>query len=263
MSSRLQEKQRLRAKREERERERVLADRNRRRLRLLGVVAAAAAVIVVVAIVAGGGHGTKKVNLSRPPAGAARTAALFRGIPEQGTVLGDPKAPVTLAEFADLKCPVCRAFTLDEFPGLVNRYVRSGKVRVVMAIQDFVGNRDGDSERAARMALAAARQNRLWPFADLFYENQQDETSTYVSDAFLRHIGSGVRGLDVHKALSERSLPQVTRALRQSLAEFNAGGFNATPSFAVGRTGGVLQPLGSGLLPESQIAGAIDKLLHR
>ena len=263
MSSRSEEKRRLREEREARERAREQSARMRRRLQLLGALAAAAVVVVVVVIVASGGGGSKKANLTEPPTGAAEVSARFSGIPQNGTALGNPKAPVTLLEFADLKCPVCRDYTLKVFPQLVDRYVRTGKVRMVMEMQDFVANQDNDSEHAARMALAAGMQNRLWQFADLFYLNQQDEATTYVNDAFLRHIGSGVRGLNVDRALSERDSSQITQQLQQALSLYNTGGFTGTPSFAVGKTDGTMQPIGSGLLPASEISGAIDKLLPK
>jgi protein-disulfide isomerase len=237
--------------------------RSTRRLQLLGAVLAAAVAIVVVAVVAGsgGGSGSQRIKAGQPPPGAAQVAARFAGIPQQGLALGNPRAPVTLLEFADLKCPVCREYTLSAFPTLVQRYVRTGKVRMVMELQDFVGNSDGDSERAARMALAAAQQNRLWQFADLFYLNQRGENSTYVNDVFLRAIASGVPGLDVKRAFAARSGSAVTRELAQASGIFNTADFTGTPSFAVGRTGGTFTAINWSSFDVSQFSGPIDKLL--
>ena len=261
MSSRLEEKRRLRLRREEREREREDAARRSRRLKLLGAVLAAAAAVVVIAIVAstsgGSGGGSKGGKIT----GGGEVAARFAGIPQNGLTLGNPKAPVTLVEFADLKCPVCREYTLSAFPTLVQRYVRTGKVKMVLELQHFVGNQDGDSERAARMALGAAQQNRLWQFADLFYLNQRNETDTYVNDVFLRNIASAVPGLDVNKAFATRNSATITQQLQQASNEFNTAGFNGTPSFAVGKTGGTLSALNYDSFDVSQFSGPIDKLL--
>lgn len=120
-------------------------------------------------------------------------AARFRGIPQKGTTLGRPGATVTLVEFADLKCPVCQQFTLQTFPTLVQRYVRTGKLRIEFRPQTFVGSPARDSAKAARFALAARKRNRFWQLADLLYINQQDESVGYETDAFLSRIARADR----------------------------------------------------------------------
>jgi protein-disulfide isomerase len=242
----------------------VGSDRRQRRLQLLGVTVGAAAALVAIAIaVSSGRPSSHELKAGAPPPGAAQVTARFAGIPQRGTALGDPKAPLTFVEFADLKCPVCREYTLSALPTLVDRYVRTGKVRMVMLLQHFVGDRDGDSERAARMALAAAEQNRLWQFADLFYINQRDESTTYVTDPFLRAIAAGVPGLDVQQALAARDSPAIANELKQASAEFNSAGFTGTPSFAVGRAGGTLTPIDYNSFSVSEFARPIDRLLGR
>ena len=261
MSSRKEEKQRLREERESAQREQVLVQRRNRRLKLLGTVLVAAAAVVVIAIIASGGGGS---DSGGPPKGrASELSRRFDGIPQQGLVLGNPNAPVTFVEFADLKCPVCRDYTLTVFPKLVDRYVRTGKVKMVLQLQHFVGNENGDSERAARVGLAAAQQNKLWQFADVFYANQKSETQTYATDPFLRQIASRVPGLDVNKAFAARNEAAVTQQLHQASSQFNAAGFNGTPSFAVGKSGGPLAALNPSSLAVSQFADPIDKLLPR
>ena len=37
----------------------------------------------------------------------------LKGIPQNGFVLGDPNAPVTLVEYIDLQCPICAAVRDD------------------------------------------------------------------------------------------------------------------------------------------------------
>jgi protein-disulfide isomerase len=259
MSSRLEEKRRLRLQREERQQERDAETRRGRRLKLLGAVLVAAAALVVIAIVAStsGGGGSKGGKIT----GGGEVAARFAGIPQNGITIGNPNAPVTFVEFADLKCPVCREYTLSAFPTLLNRYVRTGKVKMVLQLQHFVGNQNSDSEHAARMALAAAQQNKMWQFADLFYINQKNENDTYVNDVFLRNIASQVRRLNVDKAFAARNSQTITRQLQQASALFNTAGFQGTPSFAVGKSGGTLTPIDYNSFDVSEFSGPIDKAL--
>jgi protein-disulfide isomerase len=169
---------------------------------------------------------------------------------------------VTLHEFADLKCPICRAYTLRVLPTLLRKYVRPGKLKIVFQPQTFVGSPPGDSERGARFAVAAGMQNKLWQFAELWYRNQGDERTAYATDDYIRWIASGVHGLDVDRTLAERDSARVTQALRKASRLFRAGGYPGTPAFALGPTGQALRPLAA-TIHLAQFTGPIDRLLER
>ena len=162
------------------------------RNRLLAVAASAA---VVLAVAAAPGR-------AAAPAGAAQVAAMLRGVPQHGVDLGSPKAPVTLYEFADLQCPYCAQWERNALPVLIRKYVRPGKLRIVFVGMTFLGP---DSTKAFRAALAAGRQNRFWNVAELFYVNQGTENTGWVTDAFVRSVGSAVSGLNVAKMLADRT----------------------------------------------------------
>jgi protein-disulfide isomerase len=217
-------------------------------------------VIAVAAIATGGCGDTGAVKA--PPPQSAQVAATFAGIPQHGRTLGNPSAPVTLHEFADLKCPICRTYTSEVLPMLLRKYVRPGKLKIVFEPQTFVGSPQGDSERAARFALAAGMQNKLWEFAELWYRNQRDEGTAYSTDEYIRWIASGVPGLNVDRALAARKSPQVTEVLSEASGLFNAGHFPGTPSFALAPTGQILRPLPATTYP-AQLTGPIDHLLER
>jgi len=233
--------------------------RQRQRLWVIGGALALAAVIVaVIAIATGGGNGKPKLKAGEVVPGQKETAALFAGIPQNGIVLGNPRAPVTMVEFADLQCPYCREYTTSSLATLVNNYVRPGKVKMIFRNVSFLGT---DSARAAQMAGAASLQNRLWPFIDLFYTNQQEENTGYVTDDFLRRIGSGVTGLDVTRAMNDRGLPQVQRMMDEAQTQWTNDGFSGTPSFLLGPTGGRLDALNVTALGPAQFTTAIDRAL--
>jgi hypothetical protein len=101
--------------------------------RILVVVALVAAGLVaaLIAVSVWGGKGEAAPMSSMY--GAAATRNLLGGIPQHGNVLGNPDAPVTVVEFADLQCPYCRMWALDTFPTVVREYVRPGKVKLVFA----------------------------------------------------------------------------------------------------------------------------------
>ncbi len=234
--------------------------RQRQRLWVIGGALALAAVIVAVIAIASGGSDKPKLQAGEVVPGQKETAALFAGIPQNGIVLGNPRAPITMVEFADLQCPYCREYTTSSLATLVNTYVRPGKVKMIFRNVSFLGT---DSARAAQMAGAASLQNKLWPFIDLFYTNQQEENTGYVTDDFLRRIGSGVAGLNVTRAMSDRGLSQVQRAMDEAQTQWTSNGFSGTPSFLLGPTGGRLDAINVTSLGPADFTLAINKLLAR
>jgi protein-disulfide isomerase len=215
---------------------------------------------VAAGLVAGGALAAALALAGRAPApspvahGAAVVQALLRGIPQQGERLGSPRARVTLVEFADPQCPYCARWAREGLPGIVRRYVRTGKVRLMFAGLAFVGP---DSATALRTALAAGRQNRLWNVIELLYANQAGENSGWVTEPLLRSIGAAVPGLDTARMLRERTSAAVERAVGAASALAARAGVPGTPAFAVGRTGGALRLVAA----PSDVTAALDAAL--
>jgi protein-disulfide isomerase len=234
----------------------ALAARRARRLWLVGATFVVAAVLVGIAIALSGddeGSGTT----TGKPEGAAAVLALYRGIPQRGTELGNPNAKVTLTEFADLQCPFCGEYGREVFPEVVGRFVRTGKVKVSLRLLKFVGD---DSVEAARMAHAAGQQNRLFQFVDLVYRNQGIEETGWVDDAYLKRIGEAI-GLDVERALSVRGGAAVTAELDKAIAEGKAAKVESTPWFVVAKEGGKPERLEADTSDAAAFADALEKAI--
>src|SRR5262249_44807657 len=101
-------------------------------------------------------------------------------------------------EYLDLQCPICKAAFSQILPGIVNDYVRPGKVKLQARTLHFIGN---DFTRAAQVAAGAQAQGRLWPFVEAFYVFQGRENSGYVTDSFLRGVARA-SGVNAAQALS-------------------------------------------------------------
>jgi protein-disulfide isomerase len=210
-----------------------------RRLALLGGAAVVALVVVVVAIVISqGGDDDSSEPAAGDDAPAGETAEAgdpFEGITQDGVTLGDPDAPVTMIEFADLQCPFCAQYALDALPAVVDRFVRSGELKLELRLLTFLGP---DSERGAEVAAAATLQDRLWQFSELFFENQGPENSGYATDQFLRRLARATPGLDVAQVTQDLDSPAAARLIRQASARGEALGVQGTPSFYLIRGSG-------------------------
>ena len=200
--------------------------------RNLLIAAGAAAAVVLVLVGASlllrggdsnGGGGSGEVS------GIEEAATLIDGIPQDRAVLGAPKAKVTLIQFEDLQCPICRRYQAEGFPGVVESYVRPGKVKLRMVGMAFLGP---DSEKALLYMLAAGEQGRLWQFQDALYANQGDENSGWVTDQLLEKIAKGL-GLDWAKLKKDADGAAALQQANSMADEANQKQIQGTPTFYV------------------------------
>ena len=245
-----------RAARREAERAQTARETRRRRAWQLGGVAAIAAAAVVIAVAVSSSGGSTE---SPPGAGGAEAAALFSGIPERNGVLGDPGAPLTLTEFVDLQCPFCASVSTTTLPTVVDDYVRSGKVKLEARTLHFLGP---DSTVAAQVAAGAERQGKLWPFLEVFYANQGQENSGYVTDDFLRSIATAA-GVDADRALAQANGSFAERRLDRAQAEAARLGVDSTPTLVVSGNGRAPHVLDADPLDPRSVSAALDRELGR
>jgi protein-disulfide isomerase len=224
-----------------------------RALAIGGGIVAVIAVVIVLAVVLGGGSsggGLPKNHaavgsLANGLPGASDVAAEFKGIPQTGTTLGWPSAPVTMTEYIDLQCPICQQFETQVFPDILQRYIRTKKVKVVMKPWAFIGP---DSFRGQDVALAAAKQNKVFNFAALLYDNQQTENTGWLTDQMLYSIAVSVPGLRIDPLFAERHSATVKSEASQVAANATAQKVSGTPTIFLTKGPGkpVQVPLSSG-----------------
>jgi protein-disulfide isomerase len=234
----------------------------RRRLATILAVAGGATVLVVALVIALSFSGKKSPGVDTSNLQmTASIEEMLHGIPQHGEFLGDPKARVTLVEFADPQCTGCAQFAKTELPELIQNYVRPGELRIEYQGQTFVDNYPGgstDSIRLLKMTLASGRQNKLWNFIEIAYANQGGENTGYATDDYLKSVAASVPGLNVDEVFAAAS---PTRAfatqMKASADRFEAANLNETPSFLIGRTGSKsLKPVS-----QSELTAQIDALL--
>jgi protein-disulfide isomerase len=232
------------------------ADRRTRLLQLsAGGVFLAIIIVVVVIIVAGSGGGSSGGDASSVVA-KPEVEKLLDGIPQEATVLGKASAPVKLFEYGDLQCPFCKANAEEITPEIIENQVRKGEVSITFRNFIIIGPQ---SVPAGEAALAAGAQGKGWSFIELFYRNQGEENSGYVTEAFIESIGKGAGIPELAKWNQERKSGKYKKQVEETTAQAQKLGFSGTPSFAVeGPNSHGLELMGT---PESteQIEEAIKK----
>jgi protein-disulfide isomerase len=170
-------------------------------------------------------------------------SALLADIPQSANALGQPAAPVTLEYFGDLECPFCRDFSLGVMPSIIQRWVRAGKLRIEYhALQ--TATREPEVFVVQQVAaLAAGRQARAWHFIEIFYDEQGEEGSGYLTDAYLQGIASQIPGLDLERWAKDRGDPELIKEISSDEQAAENAGLSGTPSFLIGATGGAMTRL--------------------
>jgi protein-disulfide isomerase len=239
------------------------AARRRRMIQLGGVIGAAVVIVVVIVVATSGGSksgGLAKGSQANSTVSEVKT--LVGGIPQSGGTLGNPNAPVTIQYFGDLECPICKQFTLGALPGVIEKYVRTGKVKIEYRSLE-TATREPETFRTQQVAaLAAGKQNLAWDFIELFYHEQGQEDSGYVTEGYLQGLAQQVPGLNLTNWTAARNNASLIEQVERDQQAAHQEGFTGTPSFLIGKTGGHLSKLENPSLENpSTFEAEINKLL--
>jgi protein-disulfide isomerase len=243
--TRKQRREQAREQRRALEQAEVASAARRTRLMQLGVVVAVVVVAIVIVLIASGGGSHAKPKPGSPAAvkAASEVSGLVSGIPQSGNVLGSPSAPGTLQYFGDLQCPVCKDFTLQVLPTLIEKWVRPGKMKIEYRSLETATHEQEVFKTQQIAALAAGKQNKMWDYIELFYHDQGEENSGYVSERFLQELAQVVPGLSLSQWSTDRNDSSLASQVATDAQAANNAGFNGTPSFLIGKTGGALSKL--------------------
>jgi len=266
MASRTKQKEMARERRLKEEAAHELARTRARNIKLLSGIVLLAIVVVAVFIVISGGSSSKNTGLQSGTELAntkASVSQLLSGIPQSGNVLGKPSAPVTVTYYGDLECPVCRDFTLGinngGWPQLIADDVRSGKVKVQYRAFQTATQEPTTFENQQVAALAAGKQGHFWDYLELFYRQQGQEDTGYVTDGYLRALAQQVPGLDVAKWQAARSDPALVAEVQSDEQSGTAAGVTGTPTLIVAGPKGTATP-SSGIPTYSDLQKAIQQV---
>ncbi len=198
------------------------------------LIAVIALVLTVVAVVA-----------SRPDPSAAETASadrssagsgsedplaqLARRTPGDPLAVGDPDAPVVMVSYSEFQCPFCGKFARDTEPGLIEKYVEDGTLRIEWRDFPYLGE---ESTTAALAGRAAALQGKFWEFHDAVYAEQRPVNSGILTEEYLASLAREA-GLDGDRLVKDMARPELAEAVRADFQEGQALGVTGTPAFLV------------------------------
>jgi len=150
--------------------------------------------------VVGLGYALVDIATRKPGPAAVRVAgiesaqAIFGGVRQDGDRLGAPNAPVSIQIFNDLQCSSCRPDFLSTVPKLVEDYVRTSRVKLLMRHYSVSSN---PVELGFFGAEAAAQQGYGWQYTYLFFRNQEEARRIGVNDKLQESLAGSIAELDV------------------------------------------------------------------
>jgi len=125
--------------------------------------------VVAVAAIAAGVYFGARAPSSPPPVAAASapSKAALESVQPGDHVLGDPKAPITVIEYASLTCSHCAHFHTQILPEIKKKWIDTGKVKLVY--RDFP--LDQVAAKAAQIAECAGN-DKYFAVIDIIFRGQ-------------------------------------------------------------------------------------------
>jgi len=165
-------------------------------------------------------------DMTKDPLAESRSQIQMKDAPS----LGDPKAAVTLVEYSDFECPVCRNLHDVLRDNILPKY--SGKVRVVF--KDFPIEQLHPWARTAAIAGRCAYQQNptaFWKMYDFIYDNQEIISAANAWTKMLDYAGQS--GLQADTFKSCMASPEAGEAINASRANGQLLDVNSTPTVFV------------------------------
>jgi protein-disulfide isomerase len=143
-------------------------------------------------------------------------------------ILGKADAPITIIEYASLTCPHCAHFDVDVLPRLKEKWIDTGKAKLVL--RDFP--LDEPALRAAMVARCAP-PDRFYPLVDTFFAQQEQWATSRDYRAALEKLAKlgGISNKEFAACISDKKLEDQVAQSRLTAAQ--QLGVDATPTFFV------------------------------
>ena len=143
-------------------------------------------------------------------------------------VLGDPNAPITIVEYGDFECPVCRNLH-DAMRGILPNYPQ-----VKFIFKDFPLDSIHPWARTAALAGRCVYQQNpkvFWKYFDYVYDQQDLISASNVYDKIVDFAGQNALNVDNLKACM--AAPQAAAEVDASIANGNLLEVRSTPTLFV------------------------------
>lgn len=141
-------------------------------------------------------------------------------------MLGNPNAPITMAVFKDFQCHFCKKLHMETLPEIVEKYVKTGKVKIIDRDFPFLGPA---SVLAAEAANCAFEQNKYWEYVDTLHSVQGGHDSSPFKEDRLKEYADNI-GLNADKFNKCLNSEKYFNEVSKDFEEGKALGVKGTPT---------------------------------
>jgi protein-disulfide isomerase len=173
--------------------------------------------------------------------------------------MGDPAAPVKIVEFADFKCPACKAFHENVFPQLKREYIDTGLVEFTFINFQFLAP-DSVMAGIAGECIYQQSETAFWQYYDAVFKNQGSETASWATPKrLLDLVRQYVSESEIDEAELELCLAEerYRKDVEEDLKIGRSAGVRATPTIFINKK----KFVGAG--PYSKLKAIIERELER
>lgn len=188
-------------------------------------------------MLAKGGVGTAPTGAAAPAGEVPQEAtplsdADWAEVQKSGLVIGDDNAKVTMVEFTDYQCPFCGRHFTDTYPQLKEKYIDTGKVKLIVRDQPLSFHPNAAS--AAQAVRCAQDQNKGEAMHDILFE-QQAAWSNLTGDAVLAKYKelATTAGVNANTMESCVKSEKYKQAVADDSTLANRVGAGGTPTFFI------------------------------
>ncbi len=171
---------------------------------------------------------------------------------------GNEAAPITLIDFSDFQCPMCKRHVDNTEQQINSTYVQNGDIAYVFK---HLPNRGFDSMPAALAAQCTNDQGKFWQYHEALYKNQGKIDSGWVSSENLKKFASQIPAINMEQFNSCFESKKYEDVVKSDASLANSLGFTETPSFIIVKNDGSNPQKIEGPKPFPVFQLEIDKII--
>lgn len=170
--------------------------------------------------------------------------------------VGNPNAPVVIAEWFDYQCPFCKRFESDAVAQLMTDYIKTGKVKLVLKDFQFLGA-DSQTAGLAARAIWEVAPDKFYDWHKAMFEKQDNENGGWGNKTDILALAQslGIDSVKVEQLMTSKAT-EYQKEMDADKAEGGAFGINGTPGTIIGKQ------LISGAQPYSAVKQLVDLTLQ-